>query len=658
MIAARHAGALGTLLLLAVLQTWPLAARLGTHLPGLHVGDNVAFAWNLWWMREAWASPGVTFFHTDYLFAPIGTSLVLHTHSALLGAGGASLGAALSPVAALGVAIIACVFLNGAAAYGLAWHVTRSSPAALLAGVIFSLSPVLAVRLMGHFNLICVWTLVLTVWLGLRALESGRTGTAVAAGLGLGLTAWTDYYLLVYAATILGVVLVWRNVTAQVTAERRARRWPGRVLLGLLAVSFLGAVAILVTGGTVMTRLPLPVSMRSPMNLMTASWVLLALSAVTTWRVRVRFAPGLQDRTRRDMQVAACALVACLVVIAPLVSHAWDLWRAGDYVEPPRFWRSAPLGADPATLVLGPPMHGLVGPAVRARYEHLGIDFMECAAWFGMTASILALLALRVPATSLDRPWRVIGGVFLVWALGPFLTIAGVNTGLLLPQQFVRYVPILANARIPGRGLIVVSLAMAVLVACWAASRRSRLVYLLAIVVAAEQVAAPLPLVATDVPAVYSVLATRPAGNVLELPFGFHDGFGMRGVFDEARLLYQTVHRHPMTGGSVSRLSPRIEAFYRDTPLFAALLRASAGEAAAEPLGCEAALRDLRAAGVRYVVTDDTMPAALRDAVQRWPLLRVAGDERRTLSEVGDRCGSPTDLDEAGARETNGPKED
>src|SRR2546428_10338019 len=265
MAASRHhAVAIGVLLLLAIAQTWPLVLHLGTHLPGTHAGDNVIFVWNLWWMREAWASPDAAFLHTDRLFAPVGTSLVLHTHSALLGVAGASLAAALPVVAALGVSIIGCVFLNGATAYGLAWHVTRSFPGALLAGVIFGVSPVLALRLMGHFNLLCAWTLVLAVWLGLRALETGRTRAAIAAGLAVGLAAWADYYLFVYAATILGIIAVSRNVTARVTAERRAQRWPGRVFLGLLLTTFLGALAILATGGTVTRDLPVTVSMRSP----------------------------------------------------------------------------------------------------------------------------------------------------------------------------------------------------------------------------------------------------------------------------------------------------------------------------------------------------------------------------------------------------------
>jgi hypothetical protein len=636
-----HAVAIGVLLLLAIAQTWPLVLHLGTHLPGTHAGDNVIFVWNLWWMREAWASPDAAFLHTDRLFAPVGTSLVLHTHSALLGVAGASLAAALPVVAALGVAIVACVFLNGATAYGLAWHVSRSFPGALLAGVMFGLSPVLALRLMGHFNLLCAWTLALAVWLGVRALETGRTRSAIAAGLALGLTAWADYYLFAYAATILAIIAVSRNATTRITVERRASRWPGRVFLVALVMTFLGAVAILVTGGTVMTRLPITVAIRSPVNLMTASWILLALYVISTWRLRARFALTVPGQVRRDVWVATCVVIACLAAIAPLAWHAVALWRAGDYVEPPRLWRSGARGIDLATVLLGPPLNGLVGPSVRAVYARLGIDVMEGAAWLGITAPILALLAVRLRNRSYERLWWRLAMIYFVWALGPYLTIAGINTGLVLPQQFLRYVPLVANARVPGRALIAVSLAIAILAARWAASRRPRIVYLLAAVIAVEQLAAPFPLVAMEVPSVYHVLATRDPGIVLELPFGYRDGFSARGSFDEARLLYQTVHRHPMAGGFVARVSPSIEAFYQETPVFAALLRLSTAAARPEPVDCEDALPGLRAAGIRYVVTDDTMQPPLRDVVQKWPLSRIAGDERRTLYELGDRCEWP-----------------
>jgi hypothetical protein len=148
----------------------------------------------------------------------------------------------------------------------------------------------------------------------------------------------------------------------------------------------------------------------------------------------------------------------------------------------------------------------------------------------------------------------------------------------------------------------------------------------------------PLPLVTADVPPVYRVLAAREAGNVLDLPFGYRDGFGVRGAFDDARMLYQTVHRHPMAGGFVARLPPRIDAFYRETPVFALLLRLSAGQPLERSLGCEAALHDLRRANVRYVVVNGVLPPSLRDVVEQWPLSPIANDGHRTMSELGSRC--------------------
>jgi len=80
--------------------------------------------------------------------------------------------------------------------------------------------------------------------------------------------------------------------------------------------------------------------------------------------------------------------------------------------------------------------------------------------------------------------------------------------------------------------------------------------------------------------------------------------------------------------------------------VFAALLRLSAADARAESLDCETALRDLRAAGVRYVVTDDTMQPSLREVLHGWPLSQIAEGQRRTLYELGNRCGSLTEVHE------------
>ena len=111
-------------------------------------------------MREALGS-GERFFSTPYLFAPYGTDLTLHTHTALNAFAGATMFGGLSPLAALNITILLSLFLNGFCAYLLAWRITRDIGAALVAGLVFGGSPYLAAHLNGHFNLTSAWTLPL-----------------------------------------------------------------------------------------------------------------------------------------------------------------------------------------------------------------------------------------------------------------------------------------------------------------------------------------------------------------------------------------------------------------------------------------------------------------------------------------------------------------
>src|SRR5712691_261132 len=79
---ARHLACAAGFVALAIAWSFPLVLHLSTHLPGPAIGDNAVFLWNFWWMRAALASH-IGFFHTTYLFAPVGTDLTLHTHTAL-----------------------------------------------------------------------------------------------------------------------------------------------------------------------------------------------------------------------------------------------------------------------------------------------------------------------------------------------------------------------------------------------------------------------------------------------------------------------------------------------------------------------------------------------------------------------------------------------
>ncbi len=629
-----HFAALLVLCGLAILHTWPLAAHLDSVIPGPGLGDNVMSLWSFWWMREALASADLSFFHTPYLFAPVGAPLVLHNHLAAPALLAATLLGGVSIPASLNLTLIGAVFLNGASAYALAWHLTRRPLPALLAGVLFMLAPPLLARMMGHFSLVHAWTLVLAVWLMLRIRS---TPSGIAAGAALALVAWTDYYLLVYALAL--VVTLCAASQWRIDVTRRPPRDSVAVLacliLSLLCLA--AAAAILIGGGAVVSVGGIRLSVRSAENPLMAMWALATAAAVVRWRIRVR--------VQRRREAPSCfwrrgwtaALAAGAIAIVPLAWLAVDLWLEGGYITQASAWRTAPGGVDLATLVSGPPFHPLAGGAVRGLYARAGIDVMEASAWLGLSACVLAFLALRKSSQPAVRPWRVAGIAFFVWSLGPFLTVAGVNTWLLLPQQLLRYLPLLGNARIPSRALIVVSLALAMLAALWAVERSKRAVVMVLMLAGIELTGGALPVAPLDVPDVYHVLAAQPAGSVLELPLGYRDGFGETGDFDDKTLLYQTVHRHPMAGGFVARLSPAVRRSYDEHAALSRLLEpARSGTAAG--LRCEETIPGLIASGFRYVVIDrERMSDALSDAVSGWSMSPLAADHGRELLRL-DGC--------------------
>jgi hypothetical protein len=226
---------------------------------------------------------------------------------------------------------------------------------------------------------------------------------------------------------------------------------------------------------------------------------------------------------------------------------------------------------------------------------------------------VLPAVALRAWRTEAAvRFWAVTGAVFAVWALGPWLVVAGHRSPLLLPQFAARYLPIVSNARIPWRAMIVMYLALALIAAVGferlasGGRRRRALAWVLAIACVIELTPATPETYAPVVPPVYGVLrGVAGAGAVCELPFGLHDGFGEVGQFDTQVLLNQFVHERPSVGGYLSRLPPRLVADYGRLPVLGTLLRLSGGLAIDDrerTVDRKESARQRAAEGVRFVV--------------------------------------------------------
>ena len=94
-------------------------------------------------------------------------------------------------------------------------------------------------------------------------------------------------------------------------------------------------------------------------------------------------------------------------------------------------------------------------------YEALGLDRIEAVGWLGIVPVVVLLIGRgKWLDTEEARRWKMVLVVFAVWALGPFLTVAGFDVGLPLPQALARFVPLVDNARMPGRAMVCVYLAL------------------------------------------------------------------------------------------------------------------------------------------------------------------------------------------------------
>lgn len=636
----RHGAAALAFAGLALFLTWPLATAAGAAIPGGGYGDNVTFLWNFWWMRQALASATAAAFSSAYLFQPAGIDLTLHTHTALGAWLGATVFRTLSVVTALDVYIWLCVALNGFCTYLFAWRLTRSRAAALVAGLFFAASPYFTGRLRGHVNLLGAWCLP-AFWLGFtRALDERSSRAAIAAGLVLAAAPYIDYYYTVYLFVLAGCLLAvrWWRASLALSPPRPPRAIDRAILAGCVALAAV-AVAIAATGGTVMTLFGRRLSMTSGFNLRTAACVLLI---AWLWRrrrpaVRVTTMPAV-DRMA-DLRLALIAIGIFVAAALPLISSAWKVWQRGDYTSQTYFWRSAPGGIDVATLAAGAPFHSLWGAVVQRVYAFGGIDVIESVAWFGFVP-LLFLWSTRAAWRSEARGTVFVAAVFFLWALGPYLVVLGWNTGLYLPEILLRYVPVVANARIPGRAIVVVYLAVAAMLAVALAARpigrRRRTAALLGLAIVLEFVALPLPLTRLDRPPFYQRLAAMPAGTVIDLPLGLRDGFGEEGALDHRTLYYQTLHGKPIAGGFVARLPESVKAVYHDTPFLRVMLGLSSGaEVSAADL---AAARDsgelfARRHDMRYFVVNRRLAnASLQAFIASLPWLRPADqDEERQL---------------------------
>jgi hypothetical protein len=634
----RHIAVLGCFVLYAAVISYPLILDLGGQIPGTGAGDNVAFLWNFWWFREALADPELRAFYTQHLFAPFGTSLVLHTHTALPAFLGATLLSPLNVAAAHNVVLLGGLAANGAATYALAYHHVRRTMPSVLSGVVFAGSAYISIHLLGHFNLVHAWVLPTAALTWIRCLEAPRLSKAAPVAGAFAAAAYTDYYYLAYV--VIFAAGWWLSSVKQIGVHWNSSRMPtvDRTVLVLMVVLAAAALAIATTGGFRLEIGPLRMSASSVRNPVAGLWLLALVWVALRVRFDIAGAPGARQ-AREYAKAIGAAIAIWLVLMLPLAIPAIELVLAGDYVPPPQTWRSGPRGIDLLTIVLGHPLSPLYGESTRAAYSRFGIDMMEQVGWIGIVPVVVIAYAVA-RRTRLDRAavrWTLVAAFFAIWSLGAYLVVAGLDTGMPLPQALVRFVPFLSNARMPGRAFVMVQLASTLL--CAIAATRGQwprwAVLMLTAVAVADGASMPFPMYQLPRGGQIEAALAKSGARliVVELPVGLRDGFGEVGQFDHRALVYQTFHHRPIAGGFVARLAPRVRRQYEADATLAALLKLGMGQAEL-PVDLSSGLLGL---GITHVIVNtDTMTKPLRQLLEARGLRLEMEVEARQLYVVGD----------------------
>jgi hypothetical protein len=191
------------------LFTYPLVFRLTTHVPGEVEGDVPVYIWNLWWMKQA-LSEGVSPLFCDYIFAPYGASLAFHAFVFLKAFLAIPLQLIFSAWTAYNILILATFALAGYGMFLLARHLTGDDRAAWIAGLVYAFSPYMLTRGTGHLNYLSSEWIPLYALCLIRLLETRERRWALGGALCLLLTAYCEYYYLIYLTLFTAIYLGWQ----------------------------------------------------------------------------------------------------------------------------------------------------------------------------------------------------------------------------------------------------------------------------------------------------------------------------------------------------------------------------------------------------------------------------------------------------------------
>jgi hypothetical protein len=224
---------------LTLVITYPLPLQMDRALAGGDIDDYIN-PWVDWWTHHVLTTPDESLYYTDYLFYPDGVSLVFHSFSHVNTAISLALQPWIGQPAAYNVTILLAHLLSAFGMYLLVEHLTTSTTAGLVSGIVFAFNPYHLLESI-HPVLVSTQWMPLSLLFLVRWLRERRRWQVVLAALFFLLNGLTSWHLMVFFSLWLGVFAVY-----YLASERRLsfrQRVGGlatfALLAGLLVLPFL-----------------------------------------------------------------------------------------------------------------------------------------------------------------------------------------------------------------------------------------------------------------------------------------------------------------------------------------------------------------------------------------------------------------------------------
>lgn len=622
-------------LVVAALQAWPLPLHLGTHLTGATGGDTGVYVWNTWVFRHEWLAGHWVPTSTETLLPLKGPSdLSLHNFTVFADLLALPLQPLFGVVATFNLVYLINVALAGFGMYLLARRLSGRVAESWLAGLLFACSPYLVTRGNSHFSLAAAAPLPMFVVAVDRFLGSRKIRDAAAAGAVVAWAACCDPYYAIYCV-MLGAAMLARHLIQVRIMPARWRSLRLRWALDAAAVALGGLMVWMgVAGGAELRVGTMTISMHSLYTPMLALAVLVVARLVITIRPQFQL-PSFRDLWNLARPATAIAVVAA-ILLAPQLYAMGQLVVTGRLTRAPVGWRSSAPGVDLLAFLIPNVNHPLAPQAWSDWLQTRPGGLQDQVASVSYVALAVIAIAIWRAGHRPNRFWLILTLFFASLTLGPFVQVAGVTTFVPTPWTVLRYLPIVGDARMPGRFDAVVTMGLAALfVPALTAlttrfpDRRRWILGVTGVLLVAELTPVPRALADATVPSVYRTVAADPRPvRVLDIPFGIRDGLSSIGNFSASYEFYQTMHGKTIIGGYLSRVPQSDKDAYLAIPMIKALAILSEGRPLAPDVeaAARASARDfLAASNIGYVAIDGaaTSPALRAFVTSALDLQRV-----------------------------------